>query len=192
MKNNDELMLSAKDALTGKWGIAVLAYIIVILINIPVQIAAEYSQFAIVISLILGGPIAFGTAIFHLKLSRGQEAKIDDIFEGFGDFASAIETYLIMVLIIIFSTFLFIIPGIIAAISYSMTFYIMAEDSSIKGLDALNKSKELMYGHKMQYAEIVLRIIVLALLCLLTLGIGFLFLVPYIKVLNAKFYDEIK
>lgn len=192
MKTNDELMISAKDALTGKWGIAILAYIIVILINIPIQIAAEYSQFAIIISLILGGPIALGTAIFHLKLSRNQEAKIDDIFEGFGNVAAAIETYLIMVLIIIFSTFLFIIPGIIAAISYSMTFYIMAEDSTIKGLDALNKSKALMDGHKMQFAEIVLRIILLAFLCLLTLGIGFLFLVPYIKVLTAKFYDEIK
>ena len=31
-----------------------------------------------------------------------------------------------------------------------------------------------------------------ALLCLLTLGIGFLWLVPYIEMSNAKFYDDLK
>jgi hypothetical protein len=33
----------------------------------------------------------------------------------------------------------FIIPGLIAALSYSMTFFIIADDNSIDGFEALKK-----------------------------------------------------
>jgi uncharacterized membrane protein len=191
MKNNDELMISAKEALRGKWGLAVLGYIVIILINIPIQIVAEYSKFSIIISVILGGPIALGTSIFHLNISRNNKPKIDDLFEGFRDAMTPIVTFILMVTQIFLWALLLIIPGIIVAISFSMTFFIMADNPSLKPIEALNQSREMMNGHKMQYAGIVLRIIALALLCILTLGIGFLFLIPYSKVLNAKFYEEI-
>jgi uncharacterized membrane protein len=83
------------------------------------------------------------------------------------------------------------VPGIIAAISYSMTFYIMSEDNSISGTAAIDKSKKMMDGYKMKYFYLCLRFLGLALLCILTLGIGFLWLMPYIYVTCAKFYDDI-
>ncbi|GHT57847.1 hypothetical protein FACS18945_2990 [Bacteroidia bacterium] len=87
---------------------------------------------------------------------------------------------------------LLIIPGIIAAISYSMTFYIIADDPAISAMDAINKSKKMMYGYKMKYFCLSLRFLGWALLCILTLGIGFLWLMPYIQVTFAKFYDDLK
>ena len=73
-----------------------------------------------------------------------------------------------------------------------MTFFIIAEDSSISAIDALKKSRKMMDGHKMDYFFLSLRFLGLAILCLLTLGIGFLWLIPYMYVTNAKFYDLIK
>jgi uncharacterized membrane protein len=87
---------------------------------------------------------------------------------------------------------LLIVPGIVAAISYSMTFFILAEDSSLTPMEAINKSKQMMDGYKLKYFYLCLKFIGWALLCCLTLGIGFLWLIPYIQVSTAKFYDELK
>jgi uncharacterized membrane protein len=85
-----------------------------------------------------------------------------------------------------------IIPGIIAALSYSMTFYILADDQEIKAEDALRKSKMMTEGYKLKLFYLGLRFLLLAFLCVLTLGIGFFFLIPFIHVTMAKFYDDIK
>jgi len=69
---------------------------------------------------------------------------------------------------------LLIVPGIIAAISYSMTFFILVEDNSIGVNEARKKSVKMMDGYKWKYFRLGLRFFLLALLCILTLGIGFL------------------
>ena len=86
----------------------------------------------------------------------------------------------------------FLIPGVIAALSYSMTFYILADDQFISASDALKKSKSMMDGRKMDLFLMSLSFIGWALLCILTLGIGLLWLIPYINVSSAKFYQELK
>ena len=49
-----------------------------------------------------------------------------------------------------------------------------------------------MDGYKLQYFFLGLSFIGWMLLCLLTLGIGFLWLIPYIQVTYAKFYLNLK
>ncbi len=44
----------------------------------------------------------------------------------------------------------------------------------------------------MKYFTLSLRILGLGLLCILTLGIGFFFLMPYAEVLYAAFYSDLK
>ena len=97
-----------------------------------------------------------------------------------------------MLIFILLWSILLIIPGIIAAISYSMTFLIIAEDESIDAIEALKKSKEIMYGHKWKYFCLMLRFIGWALVCILTLGIGFIWLLPYVHVTIVKFYEDIQ
>ena len=73
-----------------------------------------------------------------------------------------------------------------------MTFYILADDNTIGAMEAINLSKKMMYGYKWKFFGLILRFFGLALLCILTLGIGFLWLIPYINITIAKFYDDIK
>lgn len=189
---NAVLMTMARESLKGKWGLAVgvaaVMFLILILPNIFEKITPSFS----LVSLIITGPFALGFSIFALALSRNQEAKFAQLFDGFNIFWKAIGTYLLMVLFTILWSLLLIIPGIIAALSYSMTFFILAENQNIRAIEAIDKSKNMMYGYKWKFFLLGLRFIGWALLCILTAGVGFLWLIPYMKVSYAKFYDDIK
>jgi uncharacterized membrane protein len=73
-----------------------------------------------------------------------------------------------------------------------MTFYIMADNPTIEPMEALRKSKAMMDGYKMKLFTLQLRFILLTLLSIFTLGIGLLWLIPYMHITAARFYDDIK
>ena len=50
----------------------------------------------------------------------------------------------------------------------------------------------MMYGYKWNYFLLALIFIGWGILSIFTLGIGLLWLIPYIQVTMAKFYDELK
>jgi len=87
---------------------------------------------------------------------------------------------------------LLIIPGIIASLMFSQVFFIMGEDKEIGAYDALVKSLNMMKGYKWKFFRIFLRLMGLAFLCIFTLGIGFIWFIPYESVVLSKFYDDIK
>jgi uncharacterized membrane protein len=189
---NVVLMRMARESLTGKWGLAIGTFLIYIIITATFSGTARHHPSVSLISLILNGPLSLGAAIFSISLARNEEAGVEQIFFGFYKFGKALAAYLLMVLFICLWALLLIIPGIIAALSYSMTFYIMADDASIGAMDAIDKSKVMMYGYKWKLFCLGLRFLLWSLLCILTLGIGFLWLIPWMNVTMAKFYDDIK
>ncbi len=186
---NVALMRQAKDTLKGKWGLAIGTLIIYMIITGSI---GGIPKIGGLISLFIGGPFSLGLAIFSLSLARNREAKVEQIFEGFNNFVSALSTYLLILLFVVLWALLLIVPGIIAGLSYSMSFYILAENPSMAAMDVLRKSKTMMNGYKLKLFYLCLRFLGLALLCILTLGIGFFWLIPYVHVCSAKFYDDIK
>ena len=186
---NVVLMRMARESLSGKWGLAIGTFLVFILCVGGVQAIPKVGQ---LLSLLITGPMALGMAIFSLSISRNLDAGIEMIFQGFTNFGRALGTYLLMVLYILLWTLLLIVPGIIAGLSYSMTFFILAEDDTIGADAAIEKSKMMMNGYKWKYFCLSLRFLGLALLCILTLGIGFLWLFPFMQVTVAKFYDDVK
>ena len=189
MKENKELMAEARASLSGNWGLAVGTFLVYIIIVGTLQVIPVIGG---VIGLFIAGPMSVGISMFTLSLSRDENARLEQIFEGFKNYGTVLGAYLLMVVFIFLWALLLIIPGIIAGLAYSQTFYILAEDDTIGSMDALRKSKEMMNGYKWKYFCLGLRFIGWALLCLLTLGIGFLWLSPYIQVSYAKFYEDLK
>ncbi|MCZ8518379.1 MULTISPECIES: DUF975 family protein [Paenibacillus] len=59
-------------------------------------------------------------------------------------------------------------------------------------MEALSRSKEMMKGHKWRYFVLGLSFLGWVLLAVLTAGIGFLWLGPYMSVTNANFYTNLK
>ena len=189
VKENTELMAEARESLSGNWGLAIATFLVY---GIIISIFQVIPTVGPVLVLFIAGPMLVGVSMFSLSLSRGENARLEQIFEGFKNYGTVLGAYLLMVLFIFLWMLLLIIPGIIAAIAYSQTFYILAEDDAISSMDALKKSKEMMDGYKWKYFCLGLRFIGWALLCILTLGIGFLWLSPYIQISYAKFYEDIK
>jgi uncharacterized membrane protein len=186
---NAVLMQMARESLKGKWGLAIGTFVVYLVISACFQIIPVAGAIA---SLIVSGPLTLGIVIFSLNISRNKEARLEQLFDGFKNFGIALATYLLMVLFIILWMILLIVPGIIAALSYSLTFYILADDNAVKPMEAIDKSKKMMMGYKWKLFCLGLRFLGWALLCLLTLGIGFLWLMPYMQISMAKFYEDVK
>jgi len=181
-------MAQARESLRGNWGLAVVTFLVFGIVISAVQIVPKAG---IIGGLIIAGPMNVGMAIFALALARGQNPRLGQIFEGFRQFGVALGAYLLMTLFVFLWYLLLIIPGIIATFAYSQIFYIIAEEPGIGPLQAIRKSKELMHGNKWKFFCLQLRFIGWWLLCILTFGIGILWLAPYMIVSLAKFYDDI-
>lgn len=93
-------------------------------------------------------------------------------------------------------TLLLIIPGIVKAYAYSQAEFIYKDTVDRTGeqpspKECLKESERLMDGHKMALFRLSFSFIGWAFLCLMTLGIGLIWLVPYINMSLIIFYDNI-
>jgi uncharacterized membrane protein len=73
-----------------------------------------------------------------------------------------------------------------------MTFFILRDNPEIGAMEAIDASKQMMLGNKWKYFCLQCRFLGWALLCVPTLGIGCLWLWPYILASNAKFYEDLR
>ncbi len=188
---NRVLMAQARESLKGRWGLVVGTVAVYMLAMGAIQYIPNRVASGL-IPILIAGPMSIGLAIFALAISRRQDAKFSQIFDGFQKFGVGLGAVILMTIFIILWALLLFIPGIIASLSYSMTYYIIAENDSIGPLEAITKSKEMMRGNKWKLLCLWFRFFGWGLLCILTLGIGFFWLAPYLIVSYAQFYDDLK
>lgn len=106
---------------------------------------------------------------------------------------------LLALLTAIFTTLwalLLVIPGIIKSYSYSQSYFIYYDIVTDTGekpgvLDTITASRKLMDGYKGKLFWLDLTFIGWHILSMLTLGIGYLWLNPYISATKAAFYNEL-
>jgi uncharacterized membrane protein len=189
LRSNEQLMALGRERLSGLWGIGVGATFLYFLAT---GIPGSIPRIGGLISLVIGGPLTLGFTLFFLRISRGTRPDWNELLEGFNRFAPSLVAYLLVVLFVALWSLLLIVPGIIAALSYSMTFYILIDNPDMSGRDAMRRSREMMEGHKEKLFYLTLRFLGWALLSILTLGIGFLFLTPYVYTTLGLFYDDIR
>lgn len=114
-----------------------------------------------------------------------------DLFSQFSRLGAGFAMQFLRWLFVFLWTLLFIIPGIIASYSYSMTAYIMVDHPEYSALEAITESKKMMRGHKWRLFCLHFSFIGWYLLSALTWGIGLLWLNPYVEAANAAFYKEL-
>ena len=73
-----------------------------------------------------------------------------------------------------------------------MAFHIMYDNPEIKPLEALRESEIMMNGYKMKKFLLDLSFIGLYFLGIITLGIGFIWIYPYIWLAEANFYENLR
>ncbi len=149
------------------------------------------SLIGLVLQLIVGGVVSAGYSKFNLDLVDGEELQLGTLFTYLPQWKTMVAANLFITLYTVLWMLLFIVPGIVAMYRYSATFYILAENPELSASEAIKRSKELMDGNKWRLFCLGFSFIGWNILCALTLGIGNLWLNPYIQAANAAFYRDI-
>jgi uncharacterized membrane protein len=191
--SNKDLMTQARETLTGKWGKVALATLVYVLAIAVVNLVPRYMPFiGGIICLLVSGPFILGYAAYMLSVSRGGDPDIPVIFSGFNNFLKAFLLYIIVVIITLVGFILLVVPGIIASLALCMVWFIQADNPQMGVTDIATASYNMTSGNLWKLFCFFLRFLGWAILCCFTFGIGFFFLLPYVQVSLAKFYEEIK
>lgn len=170
--------------LSGDWGTLAIITLIAGLILSAVSVTG-------VGVILLAGPIALGLAFCFLAKARGQKVEVQSMFNGFSNFVNAFVLEVVNSIFIALWSLLFIVPGVIAELSYSMSFYILQDNPTMSPTDARKKSMELMNGHKWQLFCLRFSFIGWMILGMLTLGILFIWIAPYMQLSEVEFYRHL-
>ncbi|PHB24181.1 hypothetical protein COE80_17790 [Bacillus pseudomycoides] len=191
-----ELKDNALDELDGKWGLAVG---VTLLITFPFVWSwglgnVIESIMIDIIAILVSGPFILGAYHLALNAVREKTVEIQQLFEWFLGFKKCIKSIFIYMLVGLYTTLwalLLIIPGIIKSFSYTMTYFILNDHPEYSMNQVITESRRMMNGHKMSYFLICLSFSGWFILSVATLGVGFLWLIPYFYTTKAVFYEEI-
>ena len=178
---------SLENNVFGKtWLFSILAYIIagaVIAIATPMTLG---------LATIFIGPAIIGVITYYLNTARYSYET-----NHFKDLLCSLKKvrsyflFLVMGIYIGLWSILFVIPGIVKLFSYSMAPFIMADDPDIGINEAITKSREMMYGYKLELFKLLLSFI----------GWGFVafvffpaapWILSYLFATLVEFYNNIK
>ena len=186
---NSEMRKRARELLRGslfggEWLYAVLV----------VAIVGAVSYFTSIVSLLVIGILSVGSAAYFIAMVRG-EARYDNIgiaVDGAQkDLRGACITGILVTIYTALWSMLLIVPGIVKGLSYSMAFYVRADNPQYTAKQAIEESKKLMEGHKRQLFCLWISFIGWLIVGALCLGVGALWATAYMQMSIAVFYQEL-
>lgn len=240
-RSSTQLKQMAKSRLQGKYGICVVAILLVnIASTIPILIAEAitgvainplnatswilYLSLCLIISLIVSVLIAGQTKMF-LNIARGEAYSLNDLFYSFRHhpdkiiLANLLQLLLLLVCLgpgyglyfyqlyrmllssslqsfgMLCLALLFIIIGLVLYVTimliFSQVVLILVDNPSLGTLQAFRESRRLMRGNKGRLLYIELSFLGWIALATLSLGIGMLWVTPYMQITLDFFYLEI-
>ena len=209
MQLNSELRAQARERLEGQWGTFVLMTFLMCVIQVLLQIpgyigslleilspenvlaSLSFSNISNILSL-LALPLSWGLTVSLLRNHREESVDLENLFDGFrgGRYTRVFCALFLVNLFTFLWALLLIIPGIMKAFSYALTPYIIMDEPELTARQAITRSCEIMQGRRWKLFCLYLSFIGWGILCLLTFGIGFLWLVPYMNASIAAFYED--
>lgn len=209
MQLNSELRAQARERLEGKWGTFVLMTFLMLVIQTILQIpgyigslleilspenvlaSLSFSNISNILSL-LALPLSWGLTVSLLRNHREESVDLENLFDGFrgGRYTRVFCALFLVNLFTFLWALLLIIPGIMKAFSYALTPYILLDEPELTARHAITRSCEIMEGRRWKLFCLYLSFIGWGILSLLTFGIGFLWLAPYMNASIAAFYED--
>ncbi len=149
--------------------------IVFTLIGIGEELLGLKNELSIIPFLLIafsGGTVFLAFAKLSLKIStENEEVFFKDFVDFFSDFIRGFLSFIFVSFFIFLWSLLFFFPGAVKAVSYSQTFFVLADSPKIGPLKAIRISKVLTQGHKAD--------LFLAELC---------FLIPQVLILLALYF----
>lgn len=215
MKENKDYKNEALAALKGHWPQAVLAFLVLeaiaLLAAVPylrtayvaeaslaegtvaLKSLGQASLFLYLAVFLVVGPLVVGFLNAFKRLFAGEGDITRNMFKiGFGNWWHHVAGFFLKYLFIGLWSLLLWIPGIIKAYSYAMTEYILVDYPDLSANKAIDLSRAMMKDRKFDLFYLHLSFIGWLLLGILTLGIGLLWVYPYVEAAQAAFYQDVK
>jgi len=180
MPERKELKAAAKEQIKGNIGILFACLLVAALIA------------GTLIGYLFIPAIIVGFCLILIGMTKNIAPQFGDMFRAANLFGRALWLCFIIYVFTTLWSMLLIVPGIIKCISYSMSYFVLAEKPDLTARQALSESKRIMDGNKMSFFVLMLSFIPWMLLCMVTLGIAGIYVAPYISTTIANFYNAIK
>ncbi len=177
----------ARKLLNQRRADAVLIYLVGTLVNIGAGVILPGLGALLVI------PVQIGMCLAFLRVWRERGAEINDVFIPFKDYVRNLTGLLWAGLWVALWSLLFVVPGIIKALSYSMTPYILSDYPEVKETEAIRLSMRMTRGRLGDILVFYLSFIGWSMLGALTFGIlEVLFVGPYRGIAGAGLYEQLR
>jgi len=216
MKANREYKNAALAALKDNWAPSVVCAIVITLLvclliapvwisnmsvmgmlgsfTVPATLYKAFTWGSYPVNFLIIYPLTLGYTIAHHRLLRDGDNRLT-----YNTFQAALDGYLknlcaifLLLVYIILWSLLLLIPGIIKSFAYAMTPYILKDNPELSANQAISLSEKMMKGHKFDLFYLCLSFIGWGILCLFTMGIGTVWLMPYMYTAIADFYEDVK
>jgi uncharacterized membrane protein len=164
-----------------------------------VEVAPAIAALGFILSvatIIVTGPFALSRINIYSKVFRHAKVTVGDCFSGFkANFGKAIGVSLLMG-VYIFLWMLIPFAGVfiafVKACAYSMSMYVLQDNPYMSVTECITESQRIMDGRKGKYFLLILSFIGWTILAMLTLGILYIWLIPYMNASMYNFYIDAK
>lgn len=204
MKTISEYRKQGRESLRGNWTPAVLATLVLFIIAFAISgtnpsiyqmnVSDAWMILTCIAMYFIGMPLSYGyaNAIRALCSKGDRNVTSNMIHMPLAHYFDVAWTMFYMAVKIVLWSLLLFVPGIIKSFSYAMTPFVLEEEPELSAGEAIAKSARMMQGHKMQLFLLELSFMGWIFLSFFTLGIGVLWIEPYIYASMSAFYDDVK
>lgn len=162
-------------------------------IGLFVLIMLVVAVFVVVYSAFIGNIVSVGIARFYITAPEGKP-EISTMLYGFqqGRWMKLVKSMFITNLSIFLWSMLFVIPGIYKSYQYRFVPALLGENPDLSAEEAMEISKQMTEGHKMDMWVLDMSFIGWYMLGALVFGIGVLFVNPYSEATWAQLYLRLR
>lgn len=185
-----EMKSAAKEQIKGNIGKLFLVTLIIVGSVFVCSLIPVVGSF--VGTFIVAPVFSLSLCMIYLKLTEKEQITVGNSFDGFSATGKAAWLNILITFFTFLWSCLFVIPGIIKSYSYALAYYILADNPELTAREALNQSKEMMNGHKMELFVLHLSFIGWGFLVGFTFGIAGIYVLPYMNATVANFYKSLK
>ena len=160
-------------------------------------LAESMSGCSFLVSVLIIMPIGYGWSNALLSFVRSNEEGTSGLSEMWHffrrDYSRSVPTFLLKTILVnLLSAITLGIGGVILNYAYAMVPYLLRDYPELGVREALRTSKQMMKGHKWDLFVLDLSFIGWFFVCILTFGIGVLWVIPYQETTRAAFYEDLK
>lgn len=171
---------------------SILVYILIeaflkvgLILTIPVT-----KDFAGLIVLPITLPVITGIIILAIRIVRGEEVSLKNIFDYYPRVLALLGAYFLVVLVTLLGFILLILPGIYLSVSYVFTLSLVA-DKGLGVWEAMELSRKTVTQQWWKFFGLSLVILLIITLSIIPLGVGLVWSVPITYLTYGLLYHRL-